>query len=105
MKKDAKRLAQEYATLLREKLGERLKQVILFGSQARGDAREGSDYDFIVVVDSRTPEVRELVLDADVEMMNRYDTLFAALLYNDAEWEKAQGFPLAWNVEREGVHL
>lgn len=105
MTENAKRLAQEYAILLREKLGERLNQVILFGSQARGDAREGSDFDFIVVVDNRTPEVRELVLDADVEMMNRYDTLFAALLYDEAEWEKAQGFPLAWNIEREGIRL
>jgi len=97
--------AQEYAAILRDKLGDRLKQVILFGSQARGEAIEGSDYDVVVVVDRRTPEVRELVLDADVEMMNRHETLFAALLYDERQWQEAQDFPLAWNIEREGIRL
>ena len=97
--------AQEYAAILRDKLGDRLKQVILFGSQARGEAIEGSDYDVVVVVDRRSPEVRELVLDADVEMMNRHETLFAALLYDERQWQEAQDFPLAWNIEREGIRL
>jgi predicted nucleotidyltransferase len=34
---------------LREGLGEDLLAVVLFGSRARGEAREGSDWDFLVV--------------------------------------------------------
>jgi predicted nucleotidyltransferase len=34
---------------LREGLGEDLVSVVLFGSRARGEAREGSDWDFLVV--------------------------------------------------------
>lgn len=104
MNRSAIEVAQEYAEILRGKLGDRLKQVILFGSQARGEAAVGSDYD-VVVVDRRTPEARELVLDADVEMMDRHETLFAALLYDEAEWQEAQDFPLAWNIQREGIRL
>ena len=33
-------------------------QVILFGSRARGDARPGSDYDFLVIEDSPLPRHR-----------------------------------------------
>lgn len=96
-------IAKEYTTVLRQKLGERLKKVILYGSQARGDAWEGSDYDVLVLVDERTPVIREAVIDAGVEMMDRYETLFAALIYDEQEWQRAHGFPLTWNIEQEGI--
>ena len=98
-------IAKEYTTVLRQKLGERLKKVILYGSQARGDAGEGSDYDVLVLVDERTPVIREAVIDAGVEMMNKHNTLFAATIYDEHEWEQAQGFPLAWNIRQEGIAI
>jgi len=102
---DAVNLAREYADILRAKLGDRVKQVILFGSHARGEAGPGSDYDVLVIVDERTPHSRELVLDADVEMMDKHEKLFAAVIYGEREWQEAQDFPLAWNVNRDGVAL
>ena len=103
MSKKSLNLAEEYANLLRKKLGSQLKQVFLFGSQARGDSWEGSDYDILVIVDKRTPDIREETLDVSVEMMNRYDKLFAVLLYSEKEWQRAQDFPLAWNIKHEGI--
>ena len=41
------RLKQELVTLY----GPRLKQVLLYGSRARGDFREDSDYDVLVVLE------------------------------------------------------
>ncbi len=32
------------------------RRVILFGSRARGDAREDSDFDLVVVVDDEAPD-------------------------------------------------
>jgi predicted nucleotidyltransferase len=96
-------IAREYTAVLRQKLGGQLKKVILYGSQARGDAGEGSDYDVLVLVDKKTFMIREAVIDAGVEMMNRYDTLFAALIYDDQEWQQAQEFPLTWNIKQEGI--
>jgi uncharacterized protein len=95
--------ATEYAEEIRKRLGAHVRQVVLFGSRARGDAGDGSDYDFLVVVDQRTREVRDAVLDAGVTMLNRYDRLFASLLYSDEEWRKVQGYPLGWNILKEGV--
>ena len=94
-----------------QKITERLLQefhpdrIILFGSQARGDANEGSDYDAFVLVDKRTSEIREAAIDAGVEMMNRYDKLFASIIYGEEEWQKAQGSPFLWNIQQEGIDL
>lgn len=96
-------LAQEYAEILKQKMGHHIRNIVLFGSHARGDAHEGSDYDFLVIVDQRTAALRELVLDAGVEMMNRHERLFTALIYDETEWEKAKAFPLGWHIERDGV--
>ena len=82
-----------------------MQQIILFGSQARGDATERSDYDFVVVVDGRTPELRDRVSDIGAEMLSRREELCAALLYDTVEWEWERRSPLGWNVEREGVVL
>lgn len=101
--KTALQLAQEYASLVRAKLGSQVKGVILFGSQARGDATEKSDYDVVVILDKKSVAVREKILDAGTEMLNRYDRLFAALVYDEQEWSRTRRFPLGWNIEQEGV--
>jgi len=97
--------AKEYADILRISLGNHLRRILLFGSRARGDAQDESDYDFLVIVDNRTHTIRELVLDAGVEMLNRYDQVFGAVLYNENEWQDAKCFPFGWNVENEGIAI
>ena len=44
-------LARRVAGQLRELYGARLKQVVLFGSRARGDADPDSDMDLVVVLE------------------------------------------------------
>ncbi|MBI1871504.1 MAG: nucleotidyltransferase domain-containing protein [Chlamydiae bacterium] len=99
------KVIQEFASELKRKLGSCVKQVVLFGSRARGDFREGSDYDVLVVVDHKTPELRSSILDIEGELLDRYDAFFASVLRSEEEWQSTQGFPLAINIAREGVVL
>jgi len=64
-------VAVEYAQEVRSRLGRHAREIILFGSQARGEATAGSDYDFIVLVDKRTPALRDLVSEAGCELLDR----------------------------------
>jgi len=82
-----------------------VKQIILFGSRARGDSSENSDYDFVIIIDKKTPKVREKALGAEVEMMDKYERLFSTIIYDEREWKKAGSFPLAWNISREGIRI
>ena len=98
-------VALEFARLARERLGERVREIILFGSRARGDARPESDYDVVVVVDRRSPDVREALLEIEVDLLDRRGSLAACLLRDEREWAASQGLPIGLNVAREGVPL
>lgn len=90
---------------MRERLGSRVRRIVLFGSRARGDARSDSDYDVLVVVDRRSPEVRDALLAIEVDLLDRYGSLVACLLRDEREWDASQGLPIGLNVAREGVAL
>ena len=95
----------EFATALRQQLGPHVRQILLFGSRARGEARDDSDYDMLVVVDHRTPQLRTVILEIEGQLMDRYGVLVATVLRSEVEWQRAQEFPLARNIAREGVLL
>ena len=94
-----------FAHETRRRLGVHLRELVLFGSRARGDARQTSDYDMLVVVDEKTSEIRNQLLDIEVEILTRYEVLVTSVLRSAQEWQRSQGLPLAKNIEREGVWL
>ncbi len=59
----------EFLSRVRGRFGERLKRVILFGSRARGDYTEESDYDFILVFDGKIDGIKAAVSDVVLDMM------------------------------------
>ena len=87
------------------RLGAHLRGLWLYGSRARGDARATSDYDVLIIVDEKTPAMRERILDLQVEILDRYEALVATLLRTETEWHGSQGSPLARNIAREAVRL
>lgn len=104
-KKEVPQIAATYAAEIRKRLGEHVKQIILFGSQARGDATDLSDFDFVVVVDNRTRHLREVIVDVGAEVLSETSRLCAALVYGEDQWPRVLATPLGWNIEREGIQL
>ncbi len=98
-------LAQEYTSKLKERIGENLIKSILFGSRARSEQDQNSDFDLLLVVKNRDSALRNTVIDTEIEMLNKYDLLFASIIYEPHEWEQEQKFPFGWNVIRDGIEL
>ena len=78
------------------------EQVILFGSYARGDAREDSDVDLLIIADSRLPRFersRELY-----QLFQPYPFGMDLLVYTPAEIERGQRSAVSFvsTVLREG---
>ena len=102
---------KEYTlTAIRECLAKNMPpygKAILFGSQARGTARDGSDWDILVILDKDqllptdydnvTYPLTELGWDLGKEIN--------PIMYSAKEWQKYKITPFYKNVEKEGVRL
>ena len=94
-----------FSTRLRQKLPNAIRRIILFGSRARGDAHEGSDYDFAVICQTRDAATKQAVREVEVEFLNRFDTLSSSLVFDENGWERRKNLPIRLNIEKEGILL
>jgi predicted nucleotidyltransferase len=89
-------LASEYAQRLAKNLGGELLRVSLFGSRARGEGRQRSDFDLMVVLRQASGNNREIVhrLATEVELEHDY-TIDLSTKITDAErFEQLRRSPL-----------
>jgi predicted nucleotidyltransferase len=84
--------------------GPRLVRMVLFGSQARGDAEPGSDIDVLVVLSGevRLGEEIERTADNVTSLCLEYDAVIACVFMDEDRFTHRNG-PLLRNVRREGV--
>ena len=88
--------------------GDKLKEVILFGSCARGDYEEGSDVDVMILVDVPKDQVsiEDAKIDPVIHNLDRkydYELLFAPIVQSYAEFNYwIEAMPFYQNVRREG---
>jgi predicted nucleotidyltransferase len=82
-------------------------KVILYGSRARGDAREDSDWDLLVLLNK--PRIEST--DFDIisyplcELGWKEGEQFSPKLYTVKEWEERSFTPFYKNIEEEGIEL
>src|SRR5207253_692091 len=91
--------------VLDELYGDRIERVVLFGSRARGDACNESDYDVAVFLNNLTDRWRELDLLADVraEFLEEADVFIDAKPYPAGAYRDRT--TLMREIRREGVDL
>jgi len=96
---------KEIQTLKRQILPN--EKVILFGSQARGDARPDSDWDLLVLLNKEkiTYEDENKYAYPFADMGWNYGTYISVKLYTSKEWEERNFTPFYQNVENEGVEI
>jgi len=86
--------------------GPRLVRMVLYGSQARGDAEPGSDIDVLVVLTGDVDPRREVdrTLDDVVALSLAHEVVISCIFMDGHRFRHRNG-PLLRNVRREGVAI
>ena len=92
---------------LREQFPERVRGVYVFGSRARGDHGEWSDFDVLIVVKDRDPLIEEAIMNRFVEEEIRSGLIFTPLIKDQKAFESEKRYhtPFYENLTREGITL
>jgi len=97
------KITEIFSQNIKKKLKSHIKNIYLYGSRARGDHNNGSDYDFLIVVDEKNRNIEDIITDETVVMLNDYDELISIIVYDEKEWDFKKYIPLGKNILKEGI--
>ena len=83
-------------------------EIFLYGSRARGNAKNLSDWDLLILLNST-----HISFDLETKLMDQfYDLeletgeLFSPLIYSKKDWNDNHNFtPLYENIQKEGIRI
>lgn len=101
-----KELLEEFKKEIEKLYGDRLKQIILYGSHARGDFTEESDIDLLIVLKGKVVPGKEIdrMIDIITEINLKYGMLISIYPVSEEDYKKVNS-PLLINVRREGISV
>lgn len=99
-------LLQDLRRRLERVYGERLVELVLFGSQARGDGESGSDIDLLVVLRGPVEPAAEIARTSDIVagLSLERDVVISCVFMDEVRYRTRAG-PLLRNVRREGIRV
>jgi uncharacterized protein len=103
--KNDDRILNEFSAEVHRCFGDRLKNIILFGSRARGDHSLDSDYDCLLIFDNVSPLLIDSIDDITADFLYKYNVLFSAFPVSETNYKKQNFNPLFMNIRQDGIAL
>ena len=104
---DKNKILSEFKSKTKSIMGNSLKQIILYGSYARGDYKDNSDMDIMILTeltDDRIVQIEDELFDAAYDIELEYGVPISLNIKNEEPFRNwANSLPYYSNIEREGV--
>jgi len=99
-----KEILKEFRTEVEKLYGKKLKNIILYGSWARGDATDESNIDLLTVLEGKVTPGKEVdkMINIITEINLKYGVLISVYPISDSACSTVNS-PLLINVRREGI--
>jgi uncharacterized protein len=108
-KDEIKSLLSEISEKFRETIKDKLVELVLFGSYARGNPEQYSDVDIFVLIDDSDKNIKNYsnaLDDFEHDLTLKYGVLVSTIMVNYKRFEEYKDvLPFYMNVEKEGVKI
>jgi len=95
-----------YVDLVVSRFGDQILSIILYGSQARGDAIPESDIDLFVIIRQDTPALRQALADIAWQVQFEHNLVISDIIRSANQLQnKISRFPYYKSVQQEGIVL
>jgi len=103
------KIAKQIKKELKEKLGDKLISVVLYGSRARGEAKRDSDMDLFLLttktIRAESPSA-QAISDISYKYFDRMGLFISPISYSRYKYEKYRKYqPILHWIDKEGVKL
>ena len=102
-------LMQQYVSNVQNIYGSHLRQIILYGSYARGDYNAESDVDIMILLDIPDMEIKQYrhqLSDMTFDFNMDHDVDVKPIAKNETHYRKwMDNYPFYANIDRDGVTL
>jgi len=99
-----RKVLEEFKREIKKLYGKRLRDIILYGSWARGEATEDSDIDVLVILEGKVVPGKEIdrMIDIITEINLKHRVLISVYSISKEDYLTINS-PLLINVRREGL--
>jgi|WetSurMetagenome_2_1015567.scaffolds.fasta_scaffold287343_2 uncharacterized protein len=81
-------------------------EIMLFGSRARGDFKNTSDWDFLILLNKKVNEkLKDEIRNELFEMELDSNQIISTIIQSKQNWKELNITPLYQNIEKEGIRL
>lgn len=100
-------LLEEYREAVKQILGNRLNRMILYGSYARGDFKQDSDMDIMILIEALPEDISsyaDKIYDITYDFETQYGIEINPSVQSMRTYEQWKNvYPFFMNVEKDGV--
>ena len=100
-------IVTEFAERVTRRFGDWITRIVFFGSRARGCAKPNSDYDLLLVVRNRGPDLIDQLYDEALDFLLQSGVELSLKIYTEEAFQKglASRNPFLYSVTATGVEL